>query len=131
MSKIMNVIAASSNYVDNTNGSSGIIFAIVALVICVITIVAMCKIFIKMGEPGWAAFVPYYNMWLLYKHTMGSGWKMFLTLIPVYGYIISIIQLWKTYKGFGKSGFFAFVGLFFSPICLLICAFDSSSFTDQ
>ena len=39
-------------------GVGGIVFMLVELVIAVVMIAAMWKVFVKAGEPGWAAIVP-------------------------------------------------------------------------
>ena len=118
--------------------NSGAIFAafagaavaiyVIFLALSIMMIVANCKIYAKMGEGWWAPFVPFYNLWVWFKCVMGSGWKMFLTLIPIFGCIYAIIASVKFYKSFGKSTGFAILGLFFAPICLLICAFDNSTY---
>ena len=43
--------------------------SVVYLAIAVLGIVAMWKIFEKAGEPGWAAIIPFYNLYVLFKIT--------------------------------------------------------------
>ena len=45
------------------------VYYIVLLVVCVLVIVAMWKIFVKAGLPGWASIVPFYNMYCLFDIT--------------------------------------------------------------
>ena len=86
----------------------------------VIMIIALWKIFVKAGEPGWAAIVPFYNAYTLFKITWGSGWKFLLMLIPLVNVIIIIMTYVKLAKAFGKGGGFAvgliFLGLIFMGI---------------
>lgn len=42
--------------------------------------------------------------------------------------IISAVTMFKLYKRFGKSTGFAIAGIFFSFVCLPICAYDNSTF---
>jgi hypothetical protein len=55
----------------------------------------MWVIFNKAGQPGWAAIVPFYNMWVLAEVGEKSGWMglaaCFSGAIPYVGFIISIV----------------------------------------
>lgn len=104
------------------------IYMIVMLALCVIFIIAYWKLFTKAGEPGWAAIVPFYNMYVLYKISMGSGWLFLLNLVPFVNFVINIIMLFKLAKAYGKGVGFGFGLLFLSPIFLLILAFGSSEY---
>lgn len=98
------------------------------LAIVVLAIVAMWKIFEKAGEPGWAAIIPFYNLYVLFKITWGSGWKFLLLLIPIANIVILIITMVKLAKAFGKSGGFAVGLIFLSIIFYCILAFDQSQY---
>jgi hypothetical protein len=101
---------------------------IIGLAVAVLSIVAMWKIFDKAGEPGWAAIIPFYNLYVLFKITWGSGWKFLLMLIPIANIVIAIITMVKLAKAFGKSGGFAVGLIFLSVIFYCILAFDSSTY---
>lgn len=59
-------------------------FIMVISIICaVLSLIAMWKIFRKMGEPGWKALIPFYSDYTLYKHI----WKGF------YGILIPVISV--------------------------------------
>lgn len=49
------------------------VMGIIALVIFILQIVAKWKIFTKADEHGWAALIPFYNTYVLYKITWGSS----------------------------------------------------------
>lgn len=104
------------------------IYLIVMLALCVIFIIAYWKLFTKAGEPGWAAIVPFYNMYVIYKISMGSGWLFLLNLVPFVNFVVNIIMLFKLAKAYGKGVGFGFGLLFLSPIFLLILAFGSSEY---
>ena len=99
------------------------VVSIASLAISVLLIVAMWKIFQKAGKPGWAAIVPFYNSYVMYEITWGSGWRFLMLLIPFYNIILAIQTQVKLARAFGKSGGFA-VGLIFQPIL----GFDGSAY---
>ena len=99
-----------------------------SLAIIVLGIVAMWKVFEKAGEPGWAAIIPFYNLYVLFKITWGNGWKFLLLLIPIAIFVFAIITMVKLAKAFGKSGGFAVGLIFLSVIFYCILAFDHSEY---
>lgn len=71
----------------------------------------------KAGQPGWAAFVPIYNFYILMKvagRPTWWTWFVLLPIIPIVGslalLVISIIVLNDVSKSFGHGGAFT-VGL--------------------
>ena len=67
-----------------------IIPTIISLVLCVFVLVCMWIIFRKANKPGWAAIVPFYNLYVMFEITWGSGWRFLLMLIPIYNIILGI-----------------------------------------
>lgn len=102
--------------------------SILSLAVAVLGIVAMWKIFEKAGEPGWAAIIPFYNLYVLFKITWGNGWKFLFLLIPFANIVFAIITVVKLAKAFGKSGGFAVGLIFLSIIFYCILAFDQSTY---
>ena len=90
------------------------VISIASLALSVLLIVAMWVLFKKAGKPGWASIVPFYNIYVLYEITWGSGWRFLMLLIPFYNIILGIQTQVKLAKAFGKGGGFA-VGLIFLP----------------
>jgi len=99
-----------------------------SLALAVLGIIAMWKIFVKAGEPGWAAIIPFYNLYVLFKITWGNGWKFLLLLIPIANIVFAIITMVKLAKAFGKSGGFAVGLIFLSIIFYCILAFGKSQY---
>ncbi len=103
-----------------TNGGFVGILVIVYIAIIVFEIAALWKVFVKAGQPGWAAIIPIYNLYILLKVIGRPGWWLVLFLagviVPFVGWIllivISIIIAIDLAKSFAKSSGFA-VGLFF------------------
>ena len=104
------------------------VFTIISLVLCVFVLVCMWIVFRKAGKPGWAAIVPFYNLYVLFEITWGSGMRFLLLLIPIYNIILSIQTQVRLAKAFGKSGGFA-AGLVFLPyIFIPLLAFGKETY---
>ena len=100
---------------------------ILSLALCVFVLVCMWIVFRKAGKPGWAAIVPFYNLYVLFEITWGSGMRFLLLLIPIYN-ILSIQTQVRLAKAFGKSGGFA-AGLIFLPyIFIPLLAFGKETY---
>jgi len=82
--------------------------------------------FEKAGEPGWAAIVPLYNAYVMFKIAWGNGWKFLLLLIPIANIVFAIMLPFKLAKAFGKSSGFGAGLLFLSVVFYPILAFDNS-----
>jgi hypothetical protein len=99
------------------------------LVYAVIVIVGLWKTFSKAGKPGWAALIPFYNIYTLLKIVGKPGWWLILYLIPIVNIIISIIVALRLAKAFGKSDVFGiFLLWLFAPIGYLILGFGSAKY---
>ena len=92
-----------------------IVYYIIARAVTVLMLVALWKIFVKAGKPGWGAIVPFYNMYCLFDMSFGNGWLFLLTFVPCVNVVMEIIMIVKLASAFGKSGGFA-VGLIFLPV---------------
>lgn len=80
------------------------------LILIVIMIIALWKIFEKAGQPGWAAIIPIYNLYILLKIVGKPSWWIILMLIPFVNIIFSIWTANMLSKSFGKEEGFT-VGL--------------------
>lgn len=104
------------------------VFTIISLVLCVFVLVCMWIVFRKAGKPGWAAIVPFYNLYVLFDITWGSGMRFLLLLIPIYNIILGIQTQVRLARAFGKSGGFA-AGLIFLPyIFIPLLAFGGTAY---
>lgn len=115
---------------DSYGGAGGgdIFSLIIGIVVALVMIAGMWKMFSKAGEPGWASIIPFYNAYVLFKITWGSGIKFLLLLIPIANFVILIMTQIKLAKAFGKSTSFAVGLIFLSPIFYVILGFDSSEY---
>ena len=107
-----------------------LIFAILFhLVLMTFMIVAQWKIFDKAGEPGWAAIVPLYNLFVLMKIAGKPSWWILLIFVPFANIVAIILMDVGLARNFGRSDGFA-VGLIFLPyIFLLILGFGDSQYS--
>ena len=99
--------------------------SIVIGAISLMMFIAMWQMLKKMGEPGWYAIIPLFNMFVIAKHSFGNGWAMFVTMIPVVGAPWFFMQL---FKGFGVDTVPALLlAIFAAPIGMLVFGFNKSS----
>lgn len=80
-----------------------IVVTIIELAICVLVIAGMWKVFVKAGQPGWAAIIPIYNIYILLTILKKPIWWIILCLIPIVNIIVMIILSMELAVCFGKS----------------------------
>ena len=99
------------------------------LVFLVLVIAAFWKIFTKAKQPGWAAIIPFYNIYILLKTVGRPGWWLILYLIPIVNLVITIIVALDLAKSFGKDAAFGvFLNWLLAPIGQLIIGFGSAKY---
>lgn len=101
---------------------------ILSLAFSILSLVAMWKVFIKMGYAGWESIVPFYNVYILFQALYGNGWKMLLLLIPLYNIYVAIKMEIDLAAAFGKSTGFGIGLIFLTPIFMCILAFSDSQY---
>lgn len=106
-----------------------IVVLLIQLAIAVAIIAGIWKTFAKAGQPGWAAIIPIFNVYILLKVANRPWWWLLLMLIPLVNLVIAIIVALDVAKAFGKgTGFglgLAFLGFIFYPIL----GFGSATYT--
>jgi len=99
------------------------------LIFVIVLIAAMWKIYAKAGQPGWAAIIPFYNIWVLMKIIGRPGWWLILYFIPFVNLIVAIINSIDLAKSFGKSAAYGIILLFFfNVIGYLILGFGDAEY---
>ena len=89
------------------------------------------KVFEKAGQKGWAALVPFYNAYVLFKIAGYNGWLSLLMLIPIVNIVFMILVDVKLAHKFGKSSGFV-VGLILLPfVFYMILALDKSKYSNK
>ena len=113
------------DYGTTSGASSGMI---VYLIVLVVLIAAQWKVFTKAGKPGWAAIVPFYNLYTLFEIAGMSGWYFLFLIVP----LANIYFAFKVYidlaKAFGKGVGFGLGLIFLSPIFVCILGFGSAEY---
>jgi hypothetical protein len=93
-----------------SSGGSPVVL-VIQLAVVILTIAGLWKVFEKAGQPGWAAIVPVYNLFILCKLAGKPAWWVVLFLVPVVNLIALAVVSMEVAKAFGKTAAFG-VGLF-------------------
>ncbi|MFA6850460.1 MAG: DUF5684 domain-containing protein [Selenomonadaceae bacterium] len=118
----------SYDYVAISQQIQSIVISIPSAIIAVLSLVAGWRICVKAGIPGWAAIIPIYNAYVLFKITWGNGWMFLYTILPIVNIIVFVITMIKLARAFGKGTLFGWGLVFFNLIFTFILAFDKSEY---
>ncbi len=113
---------------DNGAAGAGIGMTLVYLVIMVVLLVSYWKIFVKAGKPGWAIFVPIYNIIVMLEIIKKPLWWIILFFIPLVNIVIAIIFCIELVKAFGKPAVHAVLLIFFGIIYIPYLAFSDAKY---
>lgn len=95
-------------------------FFILVFALAIFVIAAIWKVFTKAGQPGWAAIIPIYNIYIMTKIAGKPGIWTLLCLIPFINFIFLIWLYNMISKSFGKDEGFTvglvLLGIVFWPI---------------
>jgi hypothetical protein len=98
----------------------GMVFMLFWLGFVLLVVASLWKVFVKAGEPGWAAIVPIYNLVVLLKIAGKPLWWLVLLLIPFVNFIALILVGISLAQNFGKGAGFgvglALLGFIFFPM---------------
>lgn len=101
---------------------------IIMLAAAALMIVSRWRIFRKAGLPWWGIFVPFYNMYLMFKLGGRSGRNVLWILIPPVLCILMIINTFKIAQRFWKHWTYGLGILFIKIVFVPILAFDNSKY---
>jgi signal peptidase I len=79
-----------------------LVLVLIQLVILLLPSIGLAKLFEKAGVPGWKAWVPFYNTWIMMELAHRPKHWVFWQLIPVVGWFISLGIFVEFVKTFGK-----------------------------
>ncbi|MEI8388150.1 MAG: DUF5684 domain-containing protein [Verrucomicrobiota bacterium] len=121
---------ASDNGSQAVAAVGGTVGGLFSLALTVLFIVGLWKIFVKAGEPGWAAIIPIYNLFILCKITAKPvWWLLLLVLCPFVNLIVAIVLTLALAKSFGKGTGFA-IGMILLPFVFYpILGFSDAAYT--
>ncbi len=91
----------------------------------------ICETFRKAGKPAWGAWIPIYNLYLLFDIIDKNGWKFLTLLIPGYNIFQLIILPFKLAKKFNHGFLFGFFLLIFPFGGYPVLGFDDSKYVDR
>ena len=98
------------------------------LALSIVLIVAMWKMFVKAGKPGWACIVPFYSQYCLFDIAMGNGWLFLLTFVPCVNIVMMFLCYIKLAGAYGKGAGFGLGLIFLSPIFMMILGFGQAEY---
>jgi hypothetical protein len=104
----------------------GLLFTVVPLLFALVTIAGMWKVFTKAGQPGWAAIIPLYNVYVLVTEIAGRDllWVILSIIVP----LALVVPLIDVAKAFGKGTGYG-VGLWLlGPIFFPLLGFGSARY---
>ena len=88
---------------DGGGGGAGIVvllfFLVFVVVFALLPIAGLWKIFTKAGEPGWAAIIPIYNVYLMLKIGDNEWWWLLVLFVP----IVQLYASFKIFNGVSKA----------------------------
>ena len=96
-----NVASQSAEFGANMSTALPYLFVYFALLLLVI--VAHWEVFAKAGRPGWAIFIPFYNLYVCMKISSKPGWWWVLLCIPGVNIIFSILMMRGLARNFDKG----------------------------
>mgnify|MGYP007062800552 CR=1 FL=1 len=103
-------------------------FCFVVFLIAAIGIASYWQIFSKAGQPGWAALIPIYNLYILLQIVGRPGiWLLFMC-IPFVNLVFAILLMLDLAKSFGRSPAFGVGLILLGVIFFPILAFGDSSY---
>lgn len=125
-----------------------VFFVIIMIAWLVFYLIGMYKLYVKAGQAGWKAIIPYYNSWVLVVDMCGLEWYWFLVyqasaIISILGSFIeplaalgglaslasvfgSVAMLFNMSKKIGKDTGWIVLSVFFAGITLPILGYSKN-----
>jgi hypothetical protein len=98
---------------ESGGAASSIVLLVFYLAIIVVSIIGLWKVFEKAGQPGWAAIIPIYNVYVMLQIAGRPVWWLIFIIIPCLNLILLVLPFDIATK-FGKGIGFG-LGLLFLP----------------
>ncbi len=109
-------------------GIGGLVGMVIWLAVVVVIVAGLWKTFVKAGQPGWAALVPIYNLYILTKVAGRPAWWTVLFFLPLVNIVAAAVISVDVARAFGKSLLFS-VGLFLlAPVFYCILGFTDAAY---
>ena len=98
------------------------------LALIVLMLVSSWKVFTKAGKPGWAILIPIYNIIVLLEIVGKPWWFLFLMLIPIVNFVITVWVTNLLSLSFGKDVGFTIGLILLGPIFVPILGLGKSEY---
>lgn len=92
-------------------GVTSLFISCCAFIVAIVFIAGMWKAFTKAGQPGWAAIIPFYNIYVMLEIVGRETWWLILFFIPFANFVALVIVSIDVAKSFGKSAAWGLVML--------------------
>ncbi|MBQ0004358.1 MAG: hypothetical protein KBS68_00675 [Clostridiales bacterium] len=126
MSSVMNYVG--NYYNEAMQAQENSLTVMLEFILYILLMIACWKIFTKAGEPGWTALIPFYNLYKLFKITMGNGFFVILCFLPFFNFLALILLGINTARAFNRPPLFA-LGLILLPsVFLIILGFSNAQY---
>ncbi|MER2561319.1 MAG: DUF5684 domain-containing protein [Myxococcaceae bacterium] len=96
----------------------GLLILVIELGILAVMIAGMWKLFVKAGQPGWAAIVPIYNTYVMTQIVGRPILWFILTFVPCVNFVAMVLIMIDLAKSFGKSTGYA-IGMILLPFVFI------------
>lgn len=96
----------------------GLLILVIELGIAAVMIAGMWKLFVKAGQPGWAAIVPIYNTYVMTQIVGRPILWFVLTFVPCVNFVAMVLIMIDLAKSFGKSTGYA-IGMILLPFVFI------------
>ncbi len=73
------------------------------IAVCAILIIAQWKLMVKMGEPGWKALIPFYNIYTLLELAGYPGLLVLMILVPGVGSLATVVVMIMAWVSIGQK----------------------------
>jgi hypothetical protein len=104
------------------------IFSIIMLIGAFVTVVAMWKVFVKAGKPGWACLIPFYNILMTLNIIGRPAWYLVFIVIPGANIVLLVILAFGLARSFGKGIPFAIGMVLFAPLFIMVLGFGKARY---
>jgi hypothetical protein len=104
------------------------VIVVLGLAVIVTMVVAVWKLFEKAGQPGWAAIVPFFNVYTALKIVGRPGWWLALMIVPVANIVVLIIVAVDLAKAFSRGGGFAVLLVLLPFVGFPLLAFSADAY---
>jgi len=118
----------NSNSSDAAGAGLFAVIGVIGLVWFIISLAALWKIFVKMGEPGWKGIIPIYSQYIIFTRAGKPGWWVILLFVPCINYVALWFLADSLGDLFGKGTGYKIALFLLSPIMYLVLGFGDSRY---